>query len=101
MFIEDLDSEKPRPVRFPPDAMDYAQVAVRELEEPFTPDFVALIHNESPMNGCSLIAFEHDLLKEGSACLVKVGRMNPIAALIVWKKELEPKLVRLGLQYLE
>ena len=37
----------------------------------------------------------------GSACLVKVGRMDVVAAQIVWKKTLAKRLVHLGLQYLE
>jgi len=101
VIIEDLDPERPRPVRFPPDALDYAQIAVRELQEPFTPDFVALVNDESPMNGCALVAFDHELLEVGKGCLVKVGRMDPVAALIAWKKEVDGKLVRMGLQYLE
>jgi hypothetical protein len=81
--------------------MDYAQIAVRQLEEPFTPDFVALIHDEAPMNGCALVTFDHELLQENGACLVKVGRMDPVAALIVWKKPIGERLVKMGLQYLE
>jgi hypothetical protein len=99
--FDDPEFQKPRPVRFEPDSMDYAQIAVKKLEEPFTPDLVGLIHDESPMKGCSVVVFDHEQLQEGNACLVKVGRMSPVAALIVWKKEIEPGLIRMGLQYLE
>ena len=92
---------QPRPVRFEPDPLDYALIAVSSLEEPFTPERVALIYDEAPLNGCALVTADHPGYEIGSACLVKVGRMDVVAAQIVWKKTLAKRLVHLGLQYLE
>ena len=101
MTIDELDFQRARPIRCDPDPLDFALIAVKSLEEPFTADLVALIHDESPLKGCSLVVFNHEQLQQGNACLVKVGRMDPVAALITWRKQLEPKLIRIGLQYLE
>lgn len=90
-----------RPVRFPPDSLDFAQVALRHPGAPFQPDFVGLIYDEAPLNGCALIVLDDPLLQPERACTVKVGRMDPVAARIVWRREVEPHLVHLGLQYLE
>ena len=92
---------QPRPVRFEPDPLDYALIALTNLEEPFTPERVALIYDEAPLNGCALVSSDHGDYVVGNACLVKVGRMDAVAAQIVWKKTLAPHLVHLGLQYLE
>lgn len=101
MTFEDLEERRPRPVRFEPDPLDYALVATTDLEEPFRPDLMALIYDEAPLNGCALVCVDHPDLQVGNAVLVKVGRMNPLAAQIVWKKTIEKRLVHLGFQYLE
>lgn len=101
MTFEDLEEHRPRPVRFEPDPLDYALIAVTDLDEPFHPELVALIYDEAPLNGCAVVCVDHPDLAVGNACLIKVGRMDPIAAQIVWKKTLETRLVHVGLQYLE
>ncbi len=92
---------KPRPVRFAPDALDFALIAVSFPGEPFTPDTVALIYDEAPLNGCALVLRDDARLEEGSRCTVKVGRMDPLDARVVWKKQIEKGLIHLGFQYLE
>ena len=92
---------KRKHVRFQPDAMDYAQIAIQSLAEPFKPEVVALIYDEAPLGGCALIVLDNPLLTMGTECLVKVGRMDPVRSKIVWKKEIEPNLIRLGIEYME
>lgn len=98
-----LKTEYPinRPVRFPPDPMDYAQIAFRNPGEPFHPDTVALIYDESPLNGCALVVLDDPLLVVDTLCQVKVGRMDPVRARIAWRKPIEPRLIHLGLEFLE
>lgn len=88
-------------LRFKPDALEYALVAVESLEQPFEPDFVALIVEESPIAGCSLIAHDHPGIGTGTECLVKIGDLAPLHACVIWKKPTEPELMRLGLKFLE
>jgi hypothetical protein len=101
MTFDDLEKPQIRPVRFEPDPLDCALIATTNLEEPFTPELVGLIYDEAPLNGCSLVCIDHPNLQVGNGLLVKVGRMDVLAAQVVWKKTLEKRLVQLGLQYLE
>jgi hypothetical protein len=88
-------------VRFRPDPMDHALIAINNTDEPFTPDHVALILDEAPMGGCALVLMDVPLLVQGVRVRVKVGRMDPVLAELCWRKELEHGLVRVGLRYLE
>lgn len=90
-----------RHMRFRPDPMEFAQIAARNLASPFTPEIVALISEEAPMGGCGLVLMETPLLKVGDLCRVKVGRIDPLRAEVVWRKAVEPGIVRIGLKFLE
>jgi len=90
-----------RAVRFSPDPLDHALISFEAVTGAFRPELVALIHDEAPMNGCALVTRDHPRLVAEALCVVKVGRMDPVAAQIVWKKEIQPRLVQIGVQYLE
>jgi hypothetical protein len=94
-------SEELRPVRFPPDALDSAWVSFSGTPDAFVPECVALIHDESPLNGCALVVRDNGRFAVGTLCLVKVGRMDTVRARIVWKRELDPGLILVGLAYLD
>jgi hypothetical protein len=90
-----------RAVRFSPDPLDHALVAFDGFTGEFRPDLIGLIYDEAPMNGCGLVLQDHPRLVAEALCLVKVGRMDPVAAQVVWKKEIQPRLVHVGFHYLE
>jgi hypothetical protein len=90
-----------RHLRFRPDPMEFAQIAVHDLGGPFTPEMVALISEEAPMGGCGLVLMETPLLKAGDVCRAKVGRIDPLRAEVVWRKAVEPGIIRIGLKFLE
>jgi len=92
---------KRRHLRFRPDPMEYAEIAVRNLGTPFTPEMVALVSEEAPMGGCGLVLLETPLLKVGDLCRVKVGRIDPLRAQVMWRKAVEPGIIRLGMKFLE
>jgi hypothetical protein len=92
---------KRRHLRFRPDPMEYAQIAVRDLGAPFTPEMVALVSEEAPMGGCGLVLMETPLLKVGDICRVKVGRIDPLRAQVMWRQAVESGIIRLGLKFLE
>lgn len=93
--------QRPRPIRFAPDPLDHALVAFEGNSRPFRPDVVALIYDEAPLNGCGLVLRDDPRVEPGALCVVKVGRMDPVAARVVWKRELRPQLVQAGLEYLD
>jgi len=90
-----------RAIRFSPDPLDHALISFEALTGAFRPELVALISDEAPMNGCGLVTHDHPRLVAEAMCVVKVGRMDPVAAQVVWTKEILPRLVQVGLQYLE
>lgn len=92
---------RPRAVRFAPDPLDHALLAFDAFTGAFRPELIALIHDEAPWNGCGLVAHDHPRLVPEALCVVKVGRMDPVAGQVVWKKEIQPHLVHVGIQYLE
>jgi hypothetical protein len=92
---------KRRHLRFRPDPMEFAEIAVHDLGAPFTAEMVALISEEAPMGGCGLVLLETPLLKVGDICRAKVGRIDPLRAEVVWRKQVEPGIVRIGLKFLE
>lgn len=92
---------KRRHLRFRPDPMEYAQVAIQDSGGPFAPDLVALVSEEAPMGGCGLVLLETPTLKVGDVCRVKVGRIDPLRAQVMWRRAVEPGLIRLGLKFLE
>jgi len=88
-------------LRFRPDPMEYAQVSLDADAAEFSPVFVALIIEESPVSGCSLIAHERDDLNLGDHCRVKIGQLAPVLSELTWKQPMEPGLMRVGFQFLE
>jgi hypothetical protein len=88
-------------LRFKPDPLEYAQVSLDAESAEFSPAFVALIVEESPVSGCSLIAHEHADLNPGDRCRVKIGQLAPILAELAWKRPMESGLMRVGFQFLE
>jgi hypothetical protein len=96
-----MTSEHPRRhLRFKPDPLEYAQVALGGTGN-FAPDFVALIVEESPVSGCSLIAHVPEGLGIGDQCRVKIGQLAPVRAEVAWKKPAESGLTRIGFSFLE
>jgi len=90
-----------RPVRFPPDSLDHAEISFDSGGGDFAPALVGLLYDEAPLNGCALVVLEDDRLQVDARCRVKAGRMAPVQARIVWRRLIEPRLVHVGVQYLE
>ena len=99
-----MTSEPPaarKHLRFKPDPLEYALVSLHPAAASFEPDFVALIVDESPLSGCSLIAHERTDLSVGDACRVRIGRLAPVQAEVSWTRPAEPGLMRIGFAFLE
>jgi hypothetical protein len=94
-------SNKRRHIRFTPDPLDYAQISLDLDAATFTPDFVALIVEESPMGGCGLAMLQTDRVVSGTKLLAKVGRLTPLRSEVVWVRKVDDHIMRLGLRFLE
>lgn len=94
---------KRKHIRALPDMEDFAFIDLKKEHtfEQFEPTLGAFIVNESPLGGGSLVLHKNDAIKEGIEILVKIGKMLPLHANIVWVKNLDEDLIRIGLKLLE
>ncbi len=89
---------KPRhSIRFTPDPLTTALVDLKTASE-FNPSIVALVLNES-FTGCALLLSCDHLLKKDQIVSVKVGLLDPIKAQIIWIKNLEENIFKIGLKF--
>ncbi len=88
----------PRWIRFEPDALDSALIDLNFDATPFTPVAVGLIINES-YTGCSIVIKSLDL-KPHQLLRVQVGRLGVMGAKLIWAKEIEEGLMKIGIQFL-
>lgn len=92
---------KRRYLRSKPDPKDYVQIDLDPNREEFNFQHVGLLVEESPMGGCGIICLaEVGLTDERIVCL-KVGRMAPLKAQVVWCRKLDEDVFRYGLKFLE
>jgi hypothetical protein len=89
-----------RSTRFEPAPLDHALVDFRNEKEGFIACAVALIANES-YTGCALVIKTDEPLAANQIIKVQVGRLAVMSAKIIWTTELEPSLLKIGLQFLE
>jgi hypothetical protein len=65
---------------------------------------VALVLDQSH-TGCSLVAVNRDgdpaFLAEGAECVVKAGPLHPMRAVVRWRQQVGPELVKVGVELLE
>jgi hypothetical protein len=87
-----------RAIRYTPDIGDYAVLCFSDPDSEFQIDSVGIILNESS-TGCAVCIPATRRLKEGDRFVVQVGKMNPQSATIVWRKDLDKDVVKIGIKY--
>jgi hypothetical protein len=65
----------------------------------FTPTIPALVLSES-YGGCGLIVLASDGLEKGDICQIRVGRLSPMDAEIVWAKKIDAEVCKVGVKFL-
>lgn len=92
-----------RYIRFPPEPLECAYISHQTEHSPdgFEPDSIALISNMSPLGGCCLVLRASDPIKEGDQCLVRLGELRALKAVLKWRRPLDEEFVRCGFQFLE
>ncbi|MNL09605.1 hypothetical protein D3C87_1303720 [compost metagenome] len=88
----------PRSVRFQPDPLDSVLIDLNFDASPFTPTAVGLILNES-YTGCAIVLKTVDL-KANQLLRVQVGRLGIMGAKLIWAKDVEEGLMKIGIQFL-
>ena len=92
---------KRRHIRFQPDSGDYVQIDKDPNSLEFNFQEVALLVEESPLGGFSIACLKTVELAMGNVHRFKVGKMSPLKAEVVWARDLDEKLARYGLRFLE
>ncbi len=75
------------------------QVALTTSKHKQTNKYNGFIINDS-LGGCSLIVLTKDILEVNQCCWLQLGNLESIPARIIWVKQLDQYLFRLGMKYL-
>jgi hypothetical protein len=62
---------------------------------------VGLIIDEAALAGTQLVLKNTDACKKGDVVRVKLGHMDPLLGEIVWRKDIDGDLFRIGINFLE
>jgi hypothetical protein len=88
------------PVRYPPDEGTTAGLCLDAAAETFCNDIDATIINES-FGGCGLAIAATERLQKGDVCLAKVGELEAMKAVVVWRVSDQSGGLHIGLEYRE
>ena len=87
-------------IRFGPDAGDFVQIDKNPDRDAFEFQEAALLVDES-MGGFSIVCLKSIGLRKGEMYRVKVGRIAPLKAEILWERDLDDRVVRLGFRFVD
>lgn len=88
-----------RSVRFTPDPLTIAGLSLKN-EKVFRPSIIGLVLNES-FGGCSVLVNHDPALKKDQVLSIKVGHLGVMKAKVVWVKNLEESVYKIGLKFIE
>ena len=86
-------------IRFSPDPLTVAYLALGSAAE-FEPTLVAVVINEA-YEGCSLLLNTDERFKKDQKIKIKVGQLPIMKAKIVWMKNLEESIHKIGVKFLD
>lgn len=87
-------------IRFRPDASVIAQIDFGGATAEFKPTASALVFSEA-YTGCGLVVLTADLSNLESTIRVKIGDLAPLTGEIVWVRELDSEVCKVGVRYLQ
>ena len=95
------ESYNRRNLRYKPDKLQSAQIMFDGHSTNWEPDDVALIIDESAVSGCQLVLRFTQLCTAGSRVRIKLGPLDPLLGEVVWRREIDADLFRVGVRFLE
>ncbi len=81
-------------IRFQPDSDTFVALKLEDNSL-----YTGLCVSES-QGGCAGVFINHESFVAGKMCLIKVGKLDAVAAEIRWVKELDSDIIKVGFQYL-
>lgn len=91
---------KRKSIRFEPDLGTFAFVDFALEAKAFKPTVSGLTIDES-YRGCSFVTKSDSNLKAGKEIRIKTGNLAVLSGQIRWVKKLTPKIMHIGVEYLE
>ncbi len=89
---------KPRQfTRFRPDPLSVAYLSLGN-SSPFEPELVAVVINEA-YAGCSILINSDETIKKDQKIQIKVGQLAVMKGKIVWIKNLEESIYKIGVKF--
>ncbi len=88
-----------RYIRFKPDTSTYARIDTRRSGNPFIPEIMGLVYEESS-HGCGMVLIGIEKLQVRDICRIQVGTRNPVEAEVRWRREIDRDVVRVGFLFL-
>lgn len=92
---------KRKKIRYKPDRLEFALIMFDGDNTDWQPDEAGLIIDESALAGAQLVLKSTDACKKGDRVMVKLGQMDPILGEVVWHKDIDKDLIRIGVNFLE
>lgn len=89
-----------RSTRFTADPLDVALLQFSSNSENFKAEEVAIILNES-FSGTAIVLQTKRKIAPEQVLTAKVGNLAPMSAKVIWVKEIEKDLLKMGLNFLE
>jgi len=90
--------------RFSPDPGTYAKIDLDSSAADFRPHMMALVSEEA-YGGCGLVVVDPQTfgphLKPHDQIKVQVGNLDPMRAEVRWRIDVDAKVIKLGLKYIE
>lgn len=89
-------------VRYPgdPAAVAYIDTGRNKNKSNFKHNYIGIVSEES-YRGCGLIMILDESLITGDQCQVKIGNGPILKAEVRWRMELDAKVMRIGLMYVD
>ena len=98
-----MDSKKPskrQSDRFPAEPNSLAWVITDIASDDFRSGTVALVLDEGHQ-GCGLVVLNGNDFVVGESYRLLVGKLAPLTGRVRWKRELEPGVYRVGIEFLD
>lgn len=98
--VDSKKSNKRQSDRFPPEPNTLAWVITDVASDDFRSGSVALVLDEGH-EGCGLVVLNGNDFIVGETYRLLVGKLAPLTGRVRWKRELEPGIYRIGIEFLD
>lgn len=96
---DDAKKIKRAHVRFTPKDPSLAKIDTRTAAISFKVQLYGLVLTEA-FGGCSLVIRRTEELQLNGLCKIDVNEVGPLLARVVWRKDVDEELIKIGIKFL-